>query len=1587
MKQPRNPIATRFIFQPLMLATLLFACEGMAYDNEVIVDPGTRLSNVGFLVEWATNGVLESWTGSNVTGLAATNGCLVGTDSTTGADAYVNRTVMTSGPDLDLGFNDYLQIRLKLPAAYSNDVRIEFGTTVKTGFATDRRFKIPSTSLVKDGAFHTYRLDLGLEVWWRDTLRDLRVTPLLSSTGDFEIAYIEIGDVSGTAPALNLNTNFKSPLTASNTSRLQGKHVCVWWDTNNTAFTPTHARRAVRMCEETYQVLCNKLGYLPPVYEFDNTNSTPYKVNFITWYDGYWAGGYNNRSHLNIGISGLADEGSGNPAPHEFAHCVQMAQPGRLVGGHWESHANYLRAERNLHFYAFVNGVGLDNLTGNSNYRPDHKRHIYADQRYYLSLDDYGTGFGLPANYAAVMWRDGSRDKTIIDKLSASLPTGVSVKDVAAECMKHWPMLDFVDKTKIRDSLWSTTTQRSEHFWRQGATLIPQQDKVGWWRVPFERAPDKWATMVHELTASVGTEVTVEVSGLDTPGTGEALRWCLAAATTGDEVRYTPVLGSGATNITLVTGESKLFLIVTATPSSTSLDLESFYNTKPTDKNSDRLRYAYEVRLVNATPATQRFAVSNPTGYTLHPNGGGVVGPSATVASTAYVGPNAKVLDSAKVLNTARIEDYAVIQDSAVVQGTAIVSGRARVHDTAVVQNSARIRDRAEIRGNSRIENRALVMGYACVENTIVQDDAIIRGCAFPFGGTIGDTAIADHDYSMAYTLTNGVHFGHIPWDSWFYNYYAGTLRTPRGLVASHRTEETSGQLWWDEFGAQHELLRGSPSRTADTFFNSSPVLVLDGTDDYVSFDRSLADMSAFSFAGWFKPSRAIGMEEPLLFLGSSASKALKLIRTTDGKATLTLSDGSTTFTLSSTNTLPQSGWRHLAITLDGATGKLYLNGKLEASGSTTLTPLKALSTNDHLSVQANYAGRDWAGLLFKGSLEDLRFFNVAMTAAEVRQTYHRKGSIQGLYSPSAPTDFNGTSTIAQSGIRNGRARTLMAWVKPHTSSDVSNYEAVFDSHDERNSQQGCGFGLDNGKWMIRLDGLGNWDTGVPVALNQWQHVALAVSGTTSSFYIDGIKVASKTYSGPSSDAAAAGKCYRIGYSQTSEDTASRQYFDGLIMNAQIHNQALTAANFVFDTDGDGVNDDVEADFSTDPIDPASTPPQYAIAGTVSDLSERAITNATVCLALSTNVGELVSFTVSTDTNGHYTRLVTPGTWYVKAAATGFYTSSNQVITITTTAATNTHFQLVLPNLPAPSDLTSTNVTYLSVTLRWTDDATAELGYRIERRLTDSLSWISLTNMQANTTQFVDTTMAEGRMYDYRITPYNATGFGASNFITVEIPSVSMFLLPFVETFEPESEIMANVADLLHGQHGWSCEPTNAAIVQTDILYQGDQAGALTNGTLSHYFIAPGTSRVWVDFVMQAQRAIESDLFPPAEGSSTAFYFSDEGKILAQHGSVWITQNSFSFSNNEWVRLTMKVDYTTRKWSLYAMPANGGSTSSSCVAVNLDFVTGSTNTSPTEFRLTLNHENQTCFDNFLVTDEALSGIPHHIPRGTLLLMR
>ncbi|HEY0009244.1 MAG TPA: fibronectin type III domain-containing protein, partial [Tepidisphaeraceae bacterium] len=77
----------------------------------------------------------------------------------------------------------------------------------------------------------------------------------------------------------------------------------------------------------------------------------------------------------------------------------------------------------------------------------------------------------------------------------------------------------------------------------------------------------------------------------------------------------------------------------------------------------------------------------------------------------------------------------------------------------------------------------------------------------------------------------------------------------------------------------------------------------------------------------------------------------------------------------------------------------------------------------------------------------------------------------------------------------------------------------------------------------------------------------------------------------------------------------------------------------------------------------------------------------------------------------------------------------------------------------APSNLTVTATTSTSVALSWSDNATTETAYRIERRVSGTSAFTVLTpDLAANTTSFTDASRDEGVQYDYQVRAVNSAG-------------------------------------------------------------------------------------------------------------------------------------------------------------------------------------------------------------------------------------
>ena len=115
--------------------------------------------------------------------------------------------------------------------------------------------------------------------------------------------------MAGDVLLVNTDLNICSGESFSDLQSMESKHAVFWWSPQSyqryASFNPEQmGRRALRMIEESYQVYCKNLHYDEPFESFElwRRDGNRYKINHITWYDGFWCGGWNGFMH--IGING-----------------------------------------------------------------------------------------------------------------------------------------------------------------------------------------------------------------------------------------------------------------------------------------------------------------------------------------------------------------------------------------------------------------------------------------------------------------------------------------------------------------------------------------------------------------------------------------------------------------------------------------------------------------------------------------------------------------------------------------------------------------------------------------------------------------------------------------------------------------------------------------------------------------------------------------------------------------------------------------------------------------------------------------------------------------------------------------------------------------------------------------------------------------------------------------------------------------------------------------------------------------------------------------------------------------------------------
>ena len=267
-------------------------------------------------------------------------------------------------------------------------------------------------------------------------------------------------------------------------------------------------------------------------------------------------------------------------------------------------------------------------------------------------------------------------------------------------------------------------------------------------------------------------------------------------------------------------------------------------------------------------------------------------------------------------------------------------------------------------------------------------------------------------------------------------------------LLVELPLDEGSGFVAGDVSGKGNDgMLINGPVFQTDTPDGSPFSVRFDGTDDYIDLGQLDVDGSSLTLAAWFNPDSFPGQaRDPRLISkasGTSGDDHVFMLGTIkSGSATYLRGririGGVTTTLIATSGNLSTGVWQHAALTYDGVTLRLYLNG-IEV-GSTPLAG--AVDIDPTLSVAIGAQPPGAGARFFDGLIDDVRILQRALSAAEVNLIVNPTGNqpplvendeydgyenttlfvdvAGGVLANDSDPDFDGLEVVQASNVSNG---------------------------------------------------------------------------------------------------------------------------------------------------------------------------------------------------------------------------------------------------------------------------------------------------------------------------------------------------------------------------------------------------------------------------------------------------------------------------------------------------------------------------------------------------------------------------------------
>lgn len=229
------------------------------------------------------------------------------------------------------------------------------------------------------------------------------------------------------------------------------------------------------------------------------------------------------------------------------------------------------------------------------------------------------------------------------------------------------------------------------------------------------------------------------------------------------------------------------------------------------------------------------------------------------------------------------------------------------------------------------------------------------------------------------------------------------------------------------------EALRHDPViRSVPGRFGTAPEQVR-GSYQYIDLpatvlgDAALGDAAEVTLSLWVKPTHALTWARVFDF-GNDPTRYLYLAA---GNATgvprfaITISGAGGEQGINATAPLPVGAWSHLAVTIAGTTGTLYVNGVAVGTNTAmTLNPAVLGSLVNNWLGRSNYAGDP----IFAGAFDEVNIFSRALSADEITQLQQTPAT--GDLASYSCTETSG-NTFADTSGRQQTATLRRSWGSP----------------------------------------------------------------------------------------------------------------------------------------------------------------------------------------------------------------------------------------------------------------------------------------------------------------------------------------------------------------------------------------------------------------------------------------------------------------------------------------------------------------------------------------------------------------------------